>query len=459
VDLSEQSDIDILELLVASDELDLEELFEYAQDHLIENRSNWVHQNLILVFHKVFPLSNCKKLQNHCVESVSADPQSFITSKDFPLLDKVILYELLKRDDFLIEEHIAWDYLIKWGIEQTPGLGSENSDIIKWNDENYEALKKTLSEFIPLIRFSEISSSDFYDKVYPYKAIIPNNVYEEVFEFHMKGVNKSTLPPRIGTMRIESEIIKPELAYIIANWIEGKDAKAIRRRKDSQYKFNLLYRSSRDGRDINAFSNKCKNQGPCLILMETSTQSCDFINDSWNDRSNLTDNNRRSPQVDRTSDDNGWGPPPSCTDNGGWGPANNDGWGFNSNWDTVSNHDSSINLWETSDSPRPLAQNLPKIYGEYQSHALMHGGWRCATKNFIFSFTNDDDIKDMKICRMNYDKTVRKYGNEFNLSNTFRMKGLGIEVDNSDYNDKNVINSNIKAFVPKEIEIFQICSK
>ncbi|PKY51739.1 hypothetical protein RhiirA4_468954 [Rhizophagus irregularis] len=496
VNLSVQPEKNVLELLIASDELHLKELFEYAQDFLIENRTSWVQHNLIHVFRRVSSLSNCKKLQNHCIESVSADPQSFVTSKEFLSLDKAILYELLERNDFLIEEVIVWDYLIKWGIEQTPGLGNKNSDRIKWNDENYEALKETLSQFIPLIRFSEISSVDFYDKVYPFKAVIPNHIYEEVFEFYMKGTNKFTLPPRIGTINIESKIIKPELAYIIANWIEGKDAKAIRRRNDLQYKLDLLYRSSQDGLDINILRNKCEHKGPRLILIETS-HTCNPVNDSWdnwdswNVQPNRTKNKRRSPHIDTTSVSNGWGRPPPHPDGGGWGPANNnDGWGLANNnvpvnndddWGPVNNNDSwtnwsttldessrdsSISLWQTSDPPRQTAtdqpsldQDLTKIYGEYQSHIHMHNGQRYSIENFIFSFTNDDDIKNMKICRMNYDKIELNYGNEFNFSNVFRMNGPDIGVNNSAYNDKNVINPNIKMFVPKEIEVFLISSK
>src|ERR1044072_7970902 len=168
VNLTEQSGANILELLVASDELLLEELFKHVQDHLVEKRSTWVEQNFILVLNAVFKIPSCKKLQDHCLESICEDPEPFITSKEFPSLNKDILYGLLKRDDFQIEEIEAWDYLIKWGTEQTPGLGSKNQDRTKWNDKNYDALKKTLSNFIPLIRFSIISSTDFFDKVRPY---------------------------------------------------------------------------------------------------------------------------------------------------------------------------------------------------------------------------------------------------------------------------------------------------
>ncbi|RIA83932.1 hypothetical protein C1645_742700 [Glomus cerebriforme] len=118
--------------------------------------------------------------------------QPFITSKEFPSLDKDILYGLLKRDDLQIEEVVVWDCLIKWGIEQTSSLGSKNNDRTKWNKNNYEALKKTLRKFIILIRFTAISSADFFDKIRPYNAVIPNHIYEEIMEFYMKNTLSKT---------------------------------------------------------------------------------------------------------------------------------------------------------------------------------------------------------------------------------------------------------------------------
>jgi len=92
---------------------------------------------------------------------------------------------LIKRDDLNIEEIIIWESLIKWGISQIPELKNINNNKDKWTSENYEELKNILSDFIPLIRFSEISSDNFYDKVHPYKRIIPNNIYEEVIEYYL----------------------------------------------------------------------------------------------------------------------------------------------------------------------------------------------------------------------------------------------------------------------------------
>src|SRR6266542_5336106 len=99
------------------------------------------------------------------------------------------------------------------GIQQTPGLGSKNSNKANWNQENFEALKETLNQFIPLIRFSEISRANFFDKVRPCKVIFPRHIYEEVAEFYYKKTLPKTtmLPPRSIKTR-----------QIIANWIERK---------------------------------------------------------------------------------------------------------------------------------------------------------------------------------------------------------------------------------------------
>ena len=159
LDLNNQSGENILELLIASDELLLEELFKHVQDYLINKKSSWIQQNYILIINCAFKLASCKKLQNYCLENISKDPKPFITSATFSSLDKNILFGLFKHDKFQIEEVVAWDFLIKWGIRQTPGLEDKNNQN-EWTDKYYEDLKNTLSDFIPLIKiyFCQFSS-------------------------------------------------------------------------------------------------------------------------------------------------------------------------------------------------------------------------------------------------------------------------------------------------------------
>ncbi|GBC01388.1 hypothetical protein RclHR1_04170013 [Rhizophagus clarus] len=258
---------DIFGLLIASDELLLEELSEPVQDYLIKNRTTWIQENFGFIFHIVFKLSNSEVLQDFCLESICAHPQPFFTSEDFLSLDKDILYYLLERNYLQLDEVDAWDCLIKWGIEQTPGLGNLNNDRTKWNNEDYKSLKKTLDKFIPLIRFVDFSPTEYIDKIQPFKAIIPNHIYEEIEEFHIKGtlLKKITLPPR---NRIESNIIKPKLISKIVDWIERKEGNTIFNNNDSSYKFDLIYQGSRDGISNESFRNKCNLQEPILFLIK-----------------------------------------------------------------------------------------------------------------------------------------------------------------------------------------------
>jgi hypothetical protein len=265
LDLTNQSGKNILGLLIASDELLLDELFAYAQDYLIEKQTSWIHENLVLILNAVFRLDKCRKLQNYCFDSICKEPLLFITSKSSLSLDKNVVFGLLKRDDLQVREVKIWDFLIEWGIEQTTGLGN---DRINWNDENYESLKETLNQFIPLIRFVGISHEELFDKVYPYKPIIPNHILKEIEEFY----DKSILPSlSLRTRKIESNIIKTELVnLIIVNWIDNKDIMVTRTGNDPLYKFNLIYRGSRDGINNKSFKNKCNGQVASLVLIKVT---------------------------------------------------------------------------------------------------------------------------------------------------------------------------------------------
>ncbi|RIA86164.1 hypothetical protein C1645_829700 [Glomus cerebriforme] len=261
LDLTKHTGENILKLLIASDELLIEELFEHVQDYLIEKRSTWVQENFVLILHTISKFTSCKKLQNYCLGSICKDPQTFVTSEAFPSLDKNILTIILNRNDFQLEEIIVWDSLIKWGIKQTPELENKNIQD-EWTNKDYRDLKNNLSDFIPLIKFLEINSEDFYRKVRPYKDIIPKHIYDEVIKYYLVD------QPKLFRF-IESKIIKPELTNIICNWIDKKDPMLIRtEKKDPQYKFNLIYRGSRDSLDANSFKKKCQGQIASLVLIK-----------------------------------------------------------------------------------------------------------------------------------------------------------------------------------------------
>ncbi|CAG8500951.1 590_t:CDS:2 [Acaulospora colombiana] len=269
LDLEKQSGSDILGLLIASDELLLDELISYCQNHLIEEKANWLRLNIVQVLQTVIKHDRCKKLQDHCLEYICQDPQSFFSSRNFQSLDRDILYGLLSRDDLQFEEIEIWEHLLKWGIAQISVNDKVFTDVTKWSDKNFDALRKFVEPFIPLIRFFEITSKDFYYKVRPYKKIIPRNIYEDVMSYHLASTEPKTpnLTPRMGRWKIDSNIIKSKHAAILANWINRSDSK-FGIKKKIPYEFTLLYRGTLHGFKDEVFRGYVNNQGSAIVVIK-----------------------------------------------------------------------------------------------------------------------------------------------------------------------------------------------
>ncbi|CAG8585491.1 732_t:CDS:2 [Ambispora leptoticha] len=263
--LEEYDATDILALLVAADELILEELVAHVQHHLIHNKPSWLHENFVQVMHTVFRLQACKTFQDHCIDAICSDPQSFFTSDEFTTIEEDILLALLKRNDLEMDEVDIWNHVLRWGIAQTPTI--ENS-AGHWTPEEFEALEKKLHECIPLLRFFEMSPSEFYDHVRPFKPLLPIELYEDLVRSHYKPQLPRqcvVLPPR--SPRIDSTIISSKHVTMISHWIEGGSGKPPTYHKP-RFQFKLLYRGTRDGFTPRAFRNKCSNQGQNVVLLK-----------------------------------------------------------------------------------------------------------------------------------------------------------------------------------------------
>src|ERR1044072_2912063 len=80
LDLKEKSGLDILDLLLASDELLLDESITFLQEYLIVKQTKWLHENLVTVLNTIFLLESCKKLQDDCLRTICDDPEPFFNS-------------------------------------------------------------------------------------------------------------------------------------------------------------------------------------------------------------------------------------------------------------------------------------------------------------------------------------------------------------------------------------------
>ncbi|CAJ0839544.1 11804_t:CDS:2 [Entrophospora sp. SA101] len=85
-------------------------------------------------------------------------------------MDEKTLSEFLKLDGLQIEEIGLWNNILKWGLAQNP---------------YFDLLANTLKNLIPLITISQISSTDFHNKIWPFRYILPDKMLEEIMTYHL----------------------------------------------------------------------------------------------------------------------------------------------------------------------------------------------------------------------------------------------------------------------------------
>ncbi|PKK73523.1 hypothetical protein RhiirC2_775944, partial [Rhizophagus irregularis] len=137
---------EVLKLLIAVDELNIQQLITYIQEYLIKHQTEFLHQN----------------------------PTGIL--EPAPLLEM-----LIKRDDLNMEEIEIWENLLKWCFSQQNVI----NDPTKWSKDDITNIEKSLHRFIPLIRFYDINPTDFFYKVYRYKEILPQDLIHNLLEFHI----------------------------------------------------------------------------------------------------------------------------------------------------------------------------------------------------------------------------------------------------------------------------------
>src|SRR5947207_7209405 len=101
----------------------------------------------------------------------------------------------------------VWEHVLKWGIAKNPELPSDLSSYSKYD---FNSLKNTLRQCIPFIKFYNLTSKEFLNKVYPYKKIIPKELRENLIK-HFIISSKSS---------IDSRIITFQHAELISKWID-----------------------------------------------------------------------------------------------------------------------------------------------------------------------------------------------------------------------------------------------
>ncbi|KAG9295521.1 hypothetical protein G9A89_000172 [Geosiphon pyriformis] len=268
---------EIFDILIAADELGLEDLFGYLQDHLISEKADWIRENFALVHRIAFQHEAFLALQNFITMIKDKHPETIFMSKDFSALDEDMLVSLLIRDDLAIDEIDIWTRIMEWGFSQMPPSTLAGS---QWGKYEFGTLQKILQKLLPHIRYFQISSEDFDRNVVPFKKIIPRRLFRDVVIHHLhpnesNKIESPILPPRLGLWNwlimnmkpshIDSVLINIKNAALVAIWIDQKDIQ--RHFVTNPFEFRLLLRGSRDGFTPASFHRLCDKKGPTLTVI------------------------------------------------------------------------------------------------------------------------------------------------------------------------------------------------
>uniref|UniRef100_U9SV37 TLDc domain-containing protein n=1 Tax=Rhizophagus irregularis (strain DAOM 181602 / DAOM 197198 / MUCL 43194) TaxID=747089 RepID=U9SV37_RHIID len=150
-----------------------------------------------------------------------------------------------------------WEHVLKWGIAQNPGLSSDTSH---YSNEDFNALKSTLQQFIPFIKFFNLTSKEFLKNVFPYREILPNELYIDLLKLFLNNNHKPS-----NKKVIDSKIITTQHAELISKWIDKLE---ITDELKNSYKFKLILRGSQDGFTAKRFHEVCDNRSRTVAIIK-----------------------------------------------------------------------------------------------------------------------------------------------------------------------------------------------
>ena len=166
--MEEHDTLDIVKILIAVNELSLQDLTSHIQSFLIRNKANWMEQNFNLIYQTSFENDSFLELQKYCTDLISKEPNKILNSLNFSSIPEKLLVSLIQNDNLQMSEIQVWDHVLKWGFAQNSELPSDPTSFSK---DDFNALKNTVQQYIPFIKFYNFTSKEFLDHVFPFKKI------------------------------------------------------------------------------------------------------------------------------------------------------------------------------------------------------------------------------------------------------------------------------------------------
>jgi hypothetical protein len=201
----------------------------------------------------------------------SKEPDKILKSLNFSSIPEKLLVSLIQTDNLLMSDIQVWEHVLEWGLAQNPELPPVFASFSK---EDFNVLKKTLQQCVPFIRFCDLTSEEFKDRVLPYKKILPKELYKELLDTFLSLSDPNSKPVDKSKLRItkennlktfDSKIITYRHAELITKWIDKLE---ITDEIKNSYEFKLLFRGSRDGSTYDEFHEFCDNQSRTVTIVK-----------------------------------------------------------------------------------------------------------------------------------------------------------------------------------------------
>ncbi|CAG8641237.1 20097_t:CDS:2 [Racocetra persica] len=188
--LNNLSDLETLQLLVAADELLLQDFIDRLLPFIHQKLEEFMRNDAISILQFVFKYNACKPLRDTCFHIICSYPEILFEHQKFTELEKSLLILIMQRDDLgNLTEMEIWNYLIKWGTAQDPAL--QNKVLETWEENEFSVLKNIIVDFIPLIRWNNISSAEFWKKRSFFQNVLSKELYQDILAYYLD----STTPP------------------------------------------------------------------------------------------------------------------------------------------------------------------------------------------------------------------------------------------------------------------------
>ncbi|RIB04843.1 hypothetical protein C2G38_2148830 [Gigaspora rosea] len=236
----------------------LEELAKYLETYLLKNRISWLHQHFGYIYQETLQNNKLQKLREWCNNTIAKYPNLIFDSDDFKSLQENALSWIIKQDNLAVEELKVWNYVIKWGIAQNSELPSNPKN---WTQENFKALKFSIKNCLPFIRYFKISNDGIDKYVGPYKQIFEQQLWNNITNRELEPYHIDSKP----TEPISTIVDKKHIAKI-ASWIDNKVVTYDITK--NPYEFKLLLRGNNDGFTPDSFWKLCDQQENTVVIMK-----------------------------------------------------------------------------------------------------------------------------------------------------------------------------------------------